>query len=122
MTAEVSGDVGGNEGLASGNIGNYKGVMLCNRPKEPGEIHAHDRQGPLPFLSRVEKHEALGINLPKREFIIPKKPDETQEVLIRHRKFIEELSKKKKEENIRKLEEETKMKKHDVKVEYLDEE
>lgn len=23
--------------LAHGNIGNYKGVMLCNRPNEPGE-------------------------------------------------------------------------------------
>jgi microcompartment protein CcmL/EutN len=66
-------------------------------------------------LSRVEKHEALGINLPKKEYIIPKKPDETQEVLIKHRKFIEELDKKK-IENKRKLEEKNKMKKYDVKV------
>jgi len=31
------------EGLSHGNIGNYKGVMLCNRPNEPGELPMRDR-------------------------------------------------------------------------------
>lgn len=26
-----------------GSIGNYKGVMLCNRPNEPGDMAAKDR-------------------------------------------------------------------------------
>ncbi len=30
--------LGDMEGLGHGNIGNYKGVMLCNRPSEPGEL------------------------------------------------------------------------------------
>ncbi len=31
------------EGLSHGNIGNYKGVMLCNRPNEPGELPMRER-------------------------------------------------------------------------------
>lgn len=75
MSAEMP---GGAEGMASGDIGNYKGVMLCNRPKEPGEINTRDRQGPAPFLSRVEKHEALGLNPLRKDYIAPKKPGEPQ--------------------------------------------
>ena len=29
--------------IGYGTIGNYKGVMLCNRPSEPGEIVLKDR-------------------------------------------------------------------------------
>ena len=31
------------EGIGHGNIGNYKGVMLCNRPNEPGELPYKER-------------------------------------------------------------------------------
>ena len=47
MTADMSKPgtraQGGNEGLNSENIGNYKGVMLCNRPNQPGEIRKKER-------------------------------------------------------------------------------
>ena len=33
----------GLEGITRGNIGNYKGVMLCNRPSEPGEPLVRER-------------------------------------------------------------------------------
>jgi len=33
----------GNEIALKGNIGNYKGVMLCNRPSEAQEMKNQDR-------------------------------------------------------------------------------
>jgi len=52
-------------------IGNYKGVMLCNRPNEFGQQKRPERTGLEPFNSRVTKQENLGINpcaklLPRR--------------------------------------------------------
>jgi hypothetical protein len=51
-------------------IGNYKGVMLCNRPNELGQAKRPERQGPIPFLSRVEPHENIGLNPCKRPVIV----------------------------------------------------
>ena len=43
-------------------IGNYKGVMLCNRPNEFGQQRKPDRSGNLPFNSRVNPLEPVGWN------------------------------------------------------------
>ena len=41
--AASKGGNGGTDGFGSDNIGNYKGVMLCNRPNEPGQLPTRDR-------------------------------------------------------------------------------
>ena len=43
-------------------IGNYKGVMLCNRPNEFGMAAKPERAGLEPFNSRVVPAEPLGWN------------------------------------------------------------
>ena len=43
-------------------IGNYKGVMLCNRPNEFGQARRADRVGLEPFNSRVAPAVPLGWN------------------------------------------------------------
>lgn len=52
-------------------IGNYKGVMLCNRPNEFGQQRKPERVGLEPFKSRVDPKEPIGWNptmklLPRR--------------------------------------------------------
>ena len=62
-TAEINnsgGDAGGDWPKAS--IGNYKGVMLCNRPNEFGQQKRPERTGQEPFNSRVTPGEPLGWN------------------------------------------------------------
>ena len=43
-------------------IGNYKGVMLCNRPNEFGQQRRPERTGLEPFNSRVDPKEPIGWN------------------------------------------------------------
>ena len=43
-------------------IGNYKGVMLCNRPNEFGQQRQPERSGNLPFNSRVDPKIPIGWN------------------------------------------------------------
>ena len=64
-TAEVNNsgmgvDGGGDWPKAS--IGNYKGVMLCNRPNEFGQQKRPERTGLEPFNSRVDPKLPLGWN------------------------------------------------------------
>ena len=54
------GDAGGDWPKAS--IGNYKGVMLCNRPNEFGQQRRPERTGLEPFNSRVDPKLPLGWN------------------------------------------------------------
>ena len=54
------GGFGGDYPKAS--IGNYKGVMLCNRPNEFGQQRKAERSGNAPFTSRVNPLEPLGWN------------------------------------------------------------
>jgi|TARA_B110000503_G_C6961357_1_gene335201 hypothetical protein len=54
------GAIGGDWPKAS--IGNYKGVMLCNRPNEFGLQRKPERSGNLPFNSRVNNPEPIGWN------------------------------------------------------------
>ena len=63
------GSLGG--GASAGvSIGNYKGVMLCNRPFGGVAAAAHKAisggDGNVPFRSAVIPHEPLGLN-PSRE-------------------------------------------------------
>ena len=64
-----SGSMGGG-GAPAVSIGNYKGVMLCNRPFAGVAAAAHGARGSdgkkQPFRSAVVPHEALGLN-PARE-------------------------------------------------------
>ncbi len=63
-------DVGGGSGMGGGggddwpkaSIGNYKGVMLCNRPVDNVGGARADRGGDQPFVSRVVPGEPLGWN------------------------------------------------------------
>ncbi len=57
---------GGGDSMPKGSIGNYKGVMLCNRPNEMQGFSKGDRDGPVPFVSRVDPKESLGINPTKK--------------------------------------------------------
>ena len=76
-----SDNVGGGYGLGGGyggggddwpkaSIGNYKGVMLCNRPNELGQQRKPERSGLIPFNSRVTPAEQVGWNPCKR--LLPK--------------------------------------------------
>ena len=48
--------------MPKASIGNYKGVMLCNRPNEFGMAAKPERVGLEPFNSRVVPAEPLGWN------------------------------------------------------------
>ena len=56
--------------LPKGSIGNYKGVMLCNRPNEFGGQRNLDRTGAVPFSSRVDPKVPMGWNPAPR--LVPK--------------------------------------------------
>ena len=43
-------------------LGNYKGVMLCNRPNEFGQQRRTEATGLEPFNSRVDPKVPLGWN------------------------------------------------------------
>ena len=47
-------------------IGNYKGVMLCNRPNEFGQAKKPEISGNLPFKNRVKVIEPLGWTVPQK--------------------------------------------------------
>lgn len=55
------GNFGGGGDVPVSAIGNYKGVMLCNRPADFG-IKKVGEGGPTPFASRVGVKEPLGWN------------------------------------------------------------
>jgi len=63
------------------NIGNYKGVMLCNRPNQSSENSKRNRA----FISRVDPKEPMGWNPVKKQILNVSKP-KPKEILTRHRK------------------------------------
>jgi hypothetical protein len=96
---------GGGDDWPKASIGNYKGVMLCNRPNEIGGPRKADRTGPgVPFNSRVVKDEPLGWNPTKK--LVPrdakkKKKLDPNNALVKHKRFLktlEETKVKEKEE------------------------
>ena len=56
--------MGGPDGgdFPKASIGNYKGVMLCNRPNEFGLQRRPERTGLEPFNSKVDPKLPLGWN------------------------------------------------------------
>ena len=90
------------ENIVKQSIGNYKGVMLCNRPNDPAE--KPQRDGPAPFISRVTVKEQLGLNPANKPGLKPEKPKKTLEILNRHKLWLKQLQKQK-EENVAKAQE-----------------
>lgn len=101
---------GGGDDWPKASIGNYKGVMLCNRPNEVGGPRKADRSGPnVPFNSRVQMDEPLGWNPTKK--LVPrvntkKKTFDPNNVLLRHKKFLKTLVESKQREKEEKEREE----------------
>ena len=93
------GSLGG--GASAGvSIGNYKGVMLCNRPFGGVAAAAHKAisggDGNVPFRSAVIPHEPLGLN-PSRERRAMIRIDRKKKnsALSRHKKWLKQLQKAK---------------------------
>ena len=88
------GDGGGGD-WPKASIGNYKGVMLCNRPNEVGGPRKADRTGPnVPFNSRVFPDEPLGWNPTKKlapRDIKRKKRVDPNNALLKHKRFLRNL-------------------------------
>ena len=55
-------DASGAGDFPKASIGNYKGVMLCNRPNEFGQQRRAERSGVEPFNSRVDPKVPIGWN------------------------------------------------------------
>ena len=96
------------EDMPKASIGNYKGVMLCNRPNEFGQQpKASNMNGKLePFNSRVVKQEPLGWNptlkLKPRQ---AKKKVDPNSILVRHRKYLKQLENQREVERVSKEQE-----------------
>lgn len=86
------GDFGGGGGdWPKASIGNYKGVMLCNRPNELGQQRKPDRSS-LPFNSRVMPDDPIGWNPTKKLFPkTSKKKIDPNNILFKHRRFLKNL-------------------------------
>jgi hypothetical protein len=99
VPATIGGGLGGGDDWPKASIGNYKGVMLCNRPNEVGGPRKADRSGPdVPFNSRVINDEPLGWNPTKR--LLPrdlkkKKKLDPNNALVKHRRFLKTLEEQK---------------------------
>ena len=59
IPADAVGSMGGPD-FPKGGIGNYKGVMLCNRPDELGGKRTKQRTGKIPFYGMVDHKVPLG--------------------------------------------------------------
>ena len=94
-SADIGG--GGASDWPKASIGNYKGVMLCNRPNELGQQRKPDPSGAgLPFNSRVMPLEPVGWNPTKK--LLPtsqKRKVDPNNILVKHRKFLKQLEEKK---------------------------
>ena len=99
MGSSMGGSVGG--GAPAVSIGNYKGVMLCNRPFAGVAAAAHGARGAdgkkQPFRSAVVPQEALGLNPAREQRRVglsgPKKNKNS--ALSRHKKWLYQLQKAK---------------------------
>jgi hypothetical protein len=89
-----AGDYASGGGMGGGDwpkasIGNYKGVMLCNRPNEMGQQRKPERNGAVPFNSRVMPDEPVGWNPTKKLFPkTSKKKIDPNNILLKHRRFL----------------------------------
>ena len=87
--ASGSGAMGG--GLGGGGfpesaVGNYKGIMLCNRPPEAGAPKQASTSGEVPFANRVNPQVPLGWNPAIKKMARSKKKKANPDgVLSRHK-------------------------------------
>jgi hypothetical protein len=88
-------DLDGDAGIPKASIGNYKGVMLCNRPNEFGQVQKPERQGKEPFISRVDPKDRIGLNPTKKIIVVQKRKKDTNGILTRHRRYLKMLQEKK---------------------------
>lgn len=92
----MDGPLSGSAPPAPQGLGNFKGVMLCNRPTEPGQpANSGEGDGALPpFRSRVSAQhgERLGLNPCAKAVIAPSKKYRN-ESLERHGKWLKKLQK-----------------------------
>ena len=80
--------------MPKASIGNYKGVMLCNRPNENGQQRRPEPSGPRPFKSRVDPktQNPVGWNPCQKVFPKTKKKSRMIDgVLGRHKLFLKNL-------------------------------
>lgn len=87
-------DLEGDSAIPKASIGNYKGVMLCNRPNEFGQVQKPERQGKPPFISRVDPKAKIGLNPTKKIINVPQKKKDTNSILIRHKRYLKMLQEK----------------------------
>eukprot|EP00929_Paragymnodinium_shiwhaense_P107849 TRINITY_DN74203_c0_g1_i1.p1 TRINITY_DN74203_c0_g1~~TRINITY_DN74203_c0_g1_i1.p1 ORF type:complete len:411 (+),score=117.65 TRINITY_DN74203_c0_g1_i1:156-1388(+) len=82
-----------------GGLGNFKGVMLCNRPSDSSGGQAYAGDGPLPFRSMAPTGvgEQLGLT-PCRNFEPTVKKRGPSAALRRHVKWLKDLQDQMKEE------------------------
>ena len=86
--------IGSFDPLPKASIGNYKGVMLCNRPNEFGQQRRPEPTGPQPFKSRVDPKTANPIGWNPCPKVMPKSQKKRTMfggVLSRHKMFIKNL-------------------------------
>ena len=80
-------------------FGNYKGVMLCNRPFGGVAAAAHKAasggDGHVPFRSAVIPHEPLGLNLQGAQSNDSGRAKKKDSALSRHKKWLKQLQKAK---------------------------
>lgn len=84
--------------MSAGNVSNFKGVMLCNRPPEtsPALYQSSADQGGYgggrnPFVSTVLPPDQLGLNPIKKDFPAVAKKDETEDVTWRAKRWLAEF-------------------------------
>lgn len=86
--------VGSIDAFPKASIGNYKGVMLCNRPNEFGQQRRAEPTGPPPFRSRVDPKTMNPMGWNPCEKVFPrakKKKDIFSGILNRHKEFLKNL-------------------------------
>ena len=88
-------DLDGDANVPKASIGNYKGVMLCNRPNEFGQVQKPERQGKAPFISRVDPKEQIGLNPTKKIIVVSQKKKDSNNILTRHKRYLKMLQEKK---------------------------
>lgn len=101
-------DYEGDANIPKASIGNYKGVMLCNRPNEFGQVQKPERQGKAPFISRVDPKEQIGINPTKKIIVVSQKKKDSNSILTRHKRYLKMLQEKKLIEKLEQENEENK--------------
>lgn len=80
--------------MPKASIGNYKGVMLCNRPDNNGQQRRPERTGPPQFYPRVDVKNANPLGWNPCTKVLPramKKRNVLKEILTKHKSYLKNL-------------------------------